>query len=205
MFRQRFLALGAPFLAAATLLFTSNDVFAQRRGGGGGRGGAPASTWHGGNTWQGSNSWHGDNWHGGDHWHGGYYPGWGFALGLGFPFYGYPYPYYSGGYYYGPSYYPGYTNYAVPDTSSVTQTNALVEVRVPRSDATVWLEGVQTRQTGTEREFASPPLEQGRTYTYDVRARWVDNNGAMVERTQRVPIHAGERVMVDFTRTAATE
>jgi uncharacterized protein (TIGR03000 family) len=210
MFRQRLLALGAPILAAGAMLLTSNELFAQRRGGGGSRGGAPASashggnTWHG-NTWNGGNNWHGDNWHGG-YYHGGYYPGWGFGIGIGLPFaYGYSYPYYSGGYYYGPSYYPGYADYTVPDASSVTQNNALVEVRVPRSDATVWLEGAQTQQTGTEREFASPPLEQGKTYTYDVRARWIDKNGAVVDRTQHVPIHSGERVMVDFTRTTATE
>jgi uncharacterized protein (TIGR03000 family) len=255
MFHRRFLAMGAPILAAAALLFTAGDVFAQRGGGGGhgggggGHGGGGGGGWHGGGggggaraasayhgssaayhgssaAYHGSSSayhgnngnWHGNNgnWHGdhhGDHHHGdhfalfigfgGYYPGWGYGYGWGFPYYyGYSYPYYDAGYYYGPSYYPDLRDYSVPDTSSssgVTQTNAMVDVRLPKSDATVWLEGVKTQQTGTERSFVSPTLAAGKTYSYEVHARWTDDNGAVVDRIKTVPVHSGERVMVDFT------
>lgn len=154
---------------------------------------------------------------------GGYYPGYGGG------YYGGYYPAYSwGGYYPGytdwgysttsyPDYYVGSPSGFVTDTyasapvmttqsslyppsSSVAENAARVRVRVP-ANATVWFEGDQTRQTGPERDFVSPPLSPGQTYTYDIRARWTDN-GQPVEQTRTIRVRAGETSTVDFTSPA---
>jgi uncharacterized protein (TIGR03000 family) len=81
--------------------------------------------------------------------------------------------------------------------ASVTDRNsALIAVRVP-ANAEIWFDGEKTSQTGSEREFVSPPLTPGRTFSYDVRARWRDN-GRTVDRTRHVDVRAGQRQKVDF-------
>jgi uncharacterized protein (TIGR03000 family) len=72
----------------------------------------------------------------------------------------------------------------------------LLTVRVPEN-AEVWINGTKMTRTGTEREFASPPLTSGKDYSYDVRARWVED-GREVERTRKITFHAGERRNIDF-------
>ena len=52
---------------------------------------------------------------------------------------------------------------------------AHVTVRAP-ANATVWIGGWQTPNTGSVREFDSPPLTPGKQYTYEVRA--VNSGGA---------------------------
>jgi uncharacterized protein (TIGR03000 family) len=74
-----------------------------------------------------------------------------------------------------------------------------LEVKVPNPAAEVFIEGGRTRSVGLDRTFVSPKLEPGTRYTYEVKARWTDN-GKEVEQTRRVPVHAGERVTVDFTK-----
>jgi uncharacterized protein (TIGR03000 family) len=73
---------------------------------------------------------------------------------------------------------------------------ASVIVRVP-ADAQLWFDGVPVTQVGTQRVFASPPLQPGTTYTYQIRARWT-SDGHPVEQTQQVLVRSGERVTVDF-------
>jgi uncharacterized protein (TIGR03000 family) len=75
---------------------------------------------------------------------------------------------------------------------------AEIEVRVPEG-AELWFNGAKTRQTGARRMFTSPPLEPGTSYAYDVKARWTQD-GKAVERTLHVPVTAGTRRAVDFTR-----
>ena len=75
---------------------------------------------------------------------------------------------------------------------------ALVNVRLPDANAEVWVEGQQTRQRGTWREYISPPLNPDRDYVYDIRARWTEN-GKEVERTRTVPVQANGVATVDFT------
>jgi uncharacterized protein (TIGR03000 family) len=78
-----------------------------------------------------------------------------------------------------------------PDPNSAT-----MNVRVP-ADAAIWFQGAKTGQRGEERTFVSPPLEPGRAYTYEVRARW-NQDGKEVEQTRQVRVRAGETVKVDF-------
>jgi uncharacterized protein (TIGR03000 family) len=86
------------------------------------------------------------------------------------------------------------TGAAAPASGS----DAVIRVRVPDPDASLWFEGVQTTQRGTDRTFESPPLAPDRAYSYDIRARWNDN-GRPVEETRHVRVHAGDRVTVDFS------
>jgi uncharacterized protein (TIGR03000 family) len=73
---------------------------------------------------------------------------------------------------------------------------AKLDVRVP-ADAEVWVEGHKTAQTGPDRVYLSPPLEPGREYLYDVRARWTEGEKP-VDRTQTVRVRAGQRLPVAF-------
>jgi len=123
-----------------------------------------------------------------------------------------------GGYYggYGGGYYPGYRSYyyspsytvvyppPVPVATTVQITvgapavdnTATVHVHVP-ADAVVWFNGAQMSQTGTEREFVTPALEPGRSYSYQVRAKWM-NGGQPVERTAKVKVRPNETTEVDM-------
>jgi uncharacterized protein (TIGR03000 family) len=54
-------------------------------------------------------------------------------------------------------------------------------------------------QTGSQRYFATPPLEPGKTFTYEVEATWQDANGKQVRRTREVTVQANQPAMVNFT------
>lgn len=72
-----------------------------------------------------------------------------------------------------------------------------VRVRLPAADAKLWFNGVPTNKTGAERVFASPALEEGKIYTYTVKAAWTDN-GKEVSQEKKVAVRAGEEVVVEF-------
>jgi uncharacterized protein (TIGR03000 family) len=77
---------------------------------------------------------------------------------------------------------------------------ALIDVTVP-ADAALSFQGVpMTEETGALRQFQSPPLTSGRTYTYDVRATWKDQDGREVVRTRHLTVRAGDHLTVDLTR-----
>ncbi len=70
-------------------------------------------------------------------------------------------------------------------------------VKVPQA-AEVFVDGVRTAQTGTDRLFESPPLEPGKDFRYEVTARWVER-GLTVERKKVVIGKPGEVLTVDLT------
>src|SRR5262245_34885681 len=70
--------------------------------------------------------------------------------------------------------------------------------------AKVFFDGDATAQTGRERVYASPVLEPGKTYHYEVLVRW-EVNGKVVERTQKVKVTAGEQVFVSFLGKAGAD
>jgi uncharacterized protein (TIGR03000 family) len=72
----------------------------------------------------------------------------------------------------------------------------MIGVRVP-PDAEIWFEGQKTSQTGSFREFFSPPLDSDKSYTYEIRAKWFQD-GTAVEQTRTVAVRAGQHVGVDF-------
>jgi uncharacterized protein (TIGR03000 family) len=133
----------------------------------------------------------------------------GSPLYFGNPAYGgYSFPYYANTYLRGSVFNSGLPSVPFPayryspDTSStsneVQNSNAaILELKVPEN-AEVWFEGDKTVQTGAVRYFVSPSLQPGRTFTYDIRARWTDLGGNPVDRTKQVKVQAGARVEVDF-------
>ena len=75
---------------------------------------------------------------------------------------------------------------------------AHIEVKVP-PEAEIWFGSAKTRQSGSVREFASPPLPPGQDYTYEIRARW-QQDGRTVVQTRKVTVSAGSWEVVDFTK-----
>jgi uncharacterized protein (TIGR03000 family) len=208
MFKATWFSLKVAALATAVVLTFAGDSFAQRGGRGGGGG------WGGGRGWGGG----GRGWDGGGRGWGGW--GWGYGgYGRGWG-YGSYYPgwygsdYYDGGAYYNTVPYYGDTSYYVPSSSYATsgyqsfyppdagygRTNdnsASIQVRVP-PNAKLIFNGKETSQTGSQRYFTTPPLEPGKTYTYEVDAIWQDANGQQVKRHRDVQVQAGQPAMVNF-------
>jgi uncharacterized protein (TIGR03000 family) len=68
------------------------------------------------------------------------------------------------------------------------------------ADAELWFNGTKvTGEEGSVRKFASPPLEPGQRYSYEVRARW-QKDGQTITTTREVNVRAGTRINVDFTK-----
>lgn len=193
--RKQFFILS---LVAVTLFAATNDAFAQRRGGGGGRGSG------GGRGGYSGRGYGGGGYGGGGYGYGGLgygYGGYGYG-GLGY----YSSPNYGGGYYSD----PGYT-YASPDyyAGAVTQApstdvrqsfyadpnSAAITVAVPNGDAQVWFDDRPTSQRGMERLFQTSALQQAGTYT--IKARWTEN-GRTVDQQRQVQVQPGQSAMVDF-------
>jgi uncharacterized protein (TIGR03000 family) len=84
----------------------------------------------------------------------------------------------------------------VPVVPTAGASVANFTVQVP-PNADVWLEGVKTRQTGAVRPFVTPPLTPGKTYVYEVRARWMEN-GQQVEQKKTIAVQVGMQVDVKF-------
>jgi len=201
--------LCAATFSAVALLTTPGVSSAQQRVWGGGWG----SGWWGGNTGRidGARGVYGSPYYSTY----GYRPSY-FGYGYSPYYYGYRMPYassYSTPYYYGTPYSYNYGSpaygyipssaaasyyYSPSDTSTGQNPNvALIEVRVPE-DAELWFDLERMNQTGAQRLFRSPELQPGKSYTYDVRARWTDAAGKEVERIKQVKVQAGARVSVDF-------
>jgi uncharacterized protein (TIGR03000 family) len=208
-------------LASALLFTTAGQSQAQRHGGHGGgwHGGGYHGGYHG--SYYNHGGWGGHYGYGGGWGIGlGYYPYYGRYWG-GYPYYGG----YWGGYYtpyasyYTPYYYPetwtpnymypvtavtpaAYQSYYPSDSvvpASNTTNTATVTLTVPSPTAEVWFGDHKTSQTGTTRQFVTPPLTPGQTFTYDIRATWMDN-GQPVTQTRQVRVEAGKASMVDFTQ-----
>jgi uncharacterized protein (TIGR03000 family) len=75
-----------------------------------------------------------------------------------------------------------------------------LRVRVPQADAQLLVEDVETRQTGTDRTFVSPPLAPGRVFTYTLTATWEPNGYTKITRTRQVTVRAGQEVEVDLRK-----
>ncbi|GBD37212.1 hypothetical protein HRbin36_02342 [bacterium HR36] len=65
------------------------------------------------------------------------------------------------------------------------------------ADAQLFINGHRTQQTGSIREFVTPPLAEGKTYSYVLRAIWT-GNGKLVSVEREVGFRAGEVVQVHF-------
>jgi len=206
MFRHKILSIGAALLASAAMLFTTGSSFAAGRGGGGGgRGGGGGGGYrggygggYGGYRGYGYGGYRGYGYGGYGGWGYGGYGGWGYPYAGGVGYYypdyaGYSYPPYSAGYSPAPTVYQSF--YAAQPAAPAPNT-VLIDVNVP-AEATVWIDGNPTTQTGANREYVTPALTPGQNYSYQVKARWMDN-GQPVEKTQKVTFQAGNQVQLNF-------
>jgi uncharacterized protein (TIGR03000 family) len=69
-------------------------------------------------------------------------------------------------------------------------------LQVP-ADARIWFDNEETVQTGSSRDFITPPIPTGGQYTYAIRVEWTEN-GRQVESTRRIKVQAGDRVELDL-------
>jgi uncharacterized protein (TIGR03000 family) len=74
---------------------------------------------------------------------------------------------------------------------------ARIKVILPEDAATVQIGGYETKSQGRERTYASPPLEPGKTFTYVVKASWIENNRLIV-RMRVAEVRAGQETTLDF-------
>jgi len=75
---------------------------------------------------------------------------------------------------------------------------AHIALRVP-ADAKVWFDGQATTQTGTLRQYDSPPLPPGKKFVYEVRARWM-KDGKPIEEKRRIKVQARDWLRFDLTQ-----
>jgi uncharacterized protein (TIGR03000 family) len=75
---------------------------------------------------------------------------------------------------------------------------AFVTVTVP-VNAKVWFNESPTTSIGTVREFHTPLLQAGGSYTYTVRAAW-EQDGQPVSQVQTVSVVPGENARVAFPK-----
>jgi uncharacterized protein (TIGR03000 family) len=201
-------------LTLAALAWTAAPALAQR-GGRGGRGGGGGVARGGG--YRGGYGYGRGGYGYGGYGRGGYYGWGGYGWGGIYPYYGYGYGY--GGYPYDGlsaySYYPNYYGYGngtptylypnAPVTIDTrasayyappTDNSAMIHLRVP-DNATVWVDGDRTQQTGSDRNFSTPSLTPGKTFEYQIKARWMED-GKPVEKTRTVDVRANQTSNVDF-------
>lgn len=74
----------------------------------------------------------------------------------------------------------------------------ILSVKLPQPTAEVFVDGVRTLQTGTDRVYESPPLDGGKEYRYQVTATWIEG-GVKVERTEIARGRPGDVIRLDFT------
>jgi uncharacterized protein (TIGR03000 family) len=87
----------------------------------------------------------------------------------------------------------GYQSHYPP----VDDTRAYIRVRVP-AGAQVLFDDSPTTQTGSDRLFASPPLEGGHSYHYQVSARWTQD-GQPRTASRSIRVMPGETANADFS------
>jgi uncharacterized protein (TIGR03000 family) len=95
----------------------------------------------------------------------------------------------------------GDQNRPMPQTRGTTEQAATIVVTLP-ANARLSIEGQPTQSTAGQRVFVSPPLERGKTYTYNLKAEF-DRNGQKSTATQNVDVRAGETSRVAMTMPAS--
>lgn len=83
-----------------------------------------------------------------------------------------------------------------PQTSTGNGSAAVLSVHVP-TDAKIYVNGMLTRSTGSDRRFVSNGLRPGYNYTYELRAI-TERNGQQVEERKVVQLQAGQSADVNF-------
>jgi uncharacterized protein (TIGR03000 family) len=83
-----------------------------------------------------------------------------------------------------------------PDAKKAETKEAVIRVLIPVS-ASLTIDRTQTRQTGSERRFVTPPLRTDRKFTYTLTATW-DDFGLSVKRMAVATVRGGKETVVDL-------
>jgi uncharacterized protein (TIGR03000 family) len=89
--------------------------------------------------------------------------------------------------------------------ASPARVTSLMAITVPHADAEVVVDGRTIPGAGLTREFETPPLERGVSYTYSVSTKWRPNSYTDMTRTKSVSFRAGERITVDLSVEDSTD
>ncbi len=87
-------------------------------------------------------------------------------------------------------------------TPAVASTKATVVVSVP-SDATLLVDGQETKVPASPHTFTTPALEEGKDYFYTMKVV-ANRNGKAVTEEQRVVVRAGQTSRVEFNNLGST-
>jgi uncharacterized protein (TIGR03000 family) len=92
-----------------------------------------------------------------------------------------------------------------PRDTSYRRADGLLSVSVP-DDAKVYVNGLATTSTGSERQYVSRDLQSGFNYTYEVKAEVV-RDGRSIEQVKQVNLRAGQtaELAFDFPRSEQLE
>jgi uncharacterized protein (TIGR03000 family) len=75
--------------------------------------------------------------------------------------------------------------------------NAAVIIAHLPEEARIWFEDAPTKQTGTLRQFVSPPLTPDKQFTYTARVEWPED-GHWVSQVHSFPVRAGAVHCIDI-------
>jgi uncharacterized protein (TIGR03000 family) len=92
---------------------------------------------------------------------------------------------------------------ALPKPKATAGGTALVLVVLPEADGELSFGDHKTEATGTKRQFETPPLEPGKTYTYKIVAKF-NQDGKPVAEERVIEVSAGTSQVVEFTRKVNT-
>src|SRR5262249_32725934 len=73
---------------------------------------------------------------------------------------------------------------------------ATIVVKLPEK-ATLKFGSYESKKTGAARAFETPPLTEGKTYSYTLTATW-EQDGKPVTKTQEVVLQAGKTIEIEF-------
>ena len=89
-----------------------------------------------------------------------------------------------------------------PTASAPPPDNAAHLQLVVPENAEVLFDGGKTTQTGTMREFVSPPLLAGKLFDYTITVRTLDADGKVNADKRVIHVRANDWFRIDFTRPA---
>jgi uncharacterized protein (TIGR03000 family) len=72
------------------------------------------------------------------------------------------------------------------------------EITVPFADATLLIDGSKTKQTGLNRVFVTPPMQEDKVYTVTITVEWSEKDGTARKREKTFTVVAGETVRHTF-------
>ena len=84
-------------------------------------------------------------------------------------------------------------------SSAAATSTTVITITVPTDDTQLSIDGHAVAGTGVARRFETPPLAAGRTYKYEIVAKWAPNNYTNMTRTKILTFRPGERLKIDLS------